>query len=180
MAKHHPSISFDGDRILLRDSVLDDLPAVHAVANNPEVHRFQPWGSSSIEDTGKFVRSVIQAAEQHPRTDYTLAIVLRQTGRLIGYGSLWLENDRFRHGEIGYFLHPDYWGQGLWTESARLLLRIGFAHVHLHRISATCDPRNVASQRVLQKVGMTHEGHLRQTMLIHDGWRDSDVYGILC
>jgi RimJ/RimL family protein N-acetyltransferase len=49
----------------------------------------------------------------------------------------------------------------------------------LHRIFATCDPRNVASRRVLTKIGMTHEGRMRETLLIRDGWRDSDVYAIL-
>jgi RimJ/RimL family protein N-acetyltransferase len=44
---------------------------------------------------------------------------------------------------------------------------------------ATCDPRNVASARVLEKVGMTYEGRMRHTLLLRDGWRDSDVYSIL-
>jgi RimJ/RimL family protein N-acetyltransferase len=49
----------------------------------------------------------------------------------------------------------------------------------LHRIFATCDPRNTASAHVLQKVGMRLEGRLRDTMLIRDGWRDSLVYSVL-
>ena len=49
----------------------------------------------------------------------------------------------------------------------------------MHRIYATCDPRNVASSRVLGKLGMTREGRLRHTSLIRDGWRDSDVFSIL-
>jgi RimJ/RimL family protein N-acetyltransferase len=49
----------------------------------------------------------------------------------------------------------------------------------LHRIYATCDPRNVASARVLGKLGMTHEGRHRHTALLRNGWRDSEVFSIL-
>jgi [ribosomal protein S5]-alanine N-acetyltransferase len=55
----------------------------------------------------------------------------------------------------------------------------GFAELGLHRVFGTCDPRNVASARVLRKLGMTHEGHMRHTALIRDGWRDSDLYALL-
>lgn len=49
----------------------------------------------------------------------------------------------------------------------------------LQRIYATCDPRNLASARILGKLGMTWEGRHRHTALIRDGWRDSDVFSIL-
>ena len=82
-------------------------------------------------------------------------------------------------GEIGYGLHPDHWGRGLATAAARRLLELCFTEHGLHRVFATCDPRNVASGRVLRRLGMTHEGRLREVLLIRDGWRDSDVYGLL-
>lgn len=59
------------------------------------------------------------------------------------------------------------------------LLTRGFGPLGLHRIHATCDPRNLASARVLAKLGMTHEGRHRHTALIRDGWRDSEVFSIL-
>jgi RimJ/RimL family protein N-acetyltransferase len=49
----------------------------------------------------------------------------------------------------------------------------------LHRVMGTCDPRNLPSAAVLQKVGMTFEGRLRHTTEIRDGWRDSSVFSIL-
>ena len=69
--------------------------------------------------------------------------------------------------------------RGWATEAAGLLLRFGFNDLRLHRIAATCDPRNVASARVLEKIGMLYEGRLREALLIRDGWRDSSVYAIL-
>jgi len=84
-----------------------------------------------------------------------------------------------RSGEIGYSVHPDYWGQGVATEASGLLLKFGFEELLLHRIYATCDPRNMGSSRVLSKIGMTYEGRLRDALLIRDGWRDSLVFSML-
>lgn len=110
---------------------------------------------------------------------YILAVVLTETGRVVGAGDLYIRNHRFRSGEIAYMIDPTYWGRGFATEVARLLLQFGFASLQLHRIAGTCDPRNVASARVLEKVGMRYEGRMRETLLIRDGWRDSALYSIL-
>jgi RimJ/RimL family protein N-acetyltransferase len=169
----------EGDRIVLREFVFADWTAVHEWARRPETCRYQAWGPNTPDETRAHAEQVRHAATQQPRGDYTLAAALRTDGRVIGSGSLFLRNERFRTGEIAYVVHPDHWRQGLATEIATLLLRCGFEAFRLHRIYATCDPRNTGSGRVLRKLGMVHEGRLRHTMLIRDGWRDSDMYGIL-
>ncbi len=73
----------------------------------------------------------------------------------------------------------DMWGRRFATDAARQLLDKAFTKHKLHRVFATCDPRNTASGRVLVRVGMTYEGRMRETILIRDGWRDSDLYAIL-
>lgn len=97
----------------------------------------------------------------------------------IGSGEVRIHSRDHRQGEIAYGVHPDLWGRGLGTGIGHALLAIGFGELNLHRIHATCDPRNLGSARVLRRLGMTHEGRLRQTILIRDGWRDSDVFSIL-
>jgi RimJ/RimL family protein N-acetyltransferase len=166
-------------RLVLREFGPRDWPAVHAWASRPEVCRFQAWGPNTPEETQAFLQAVLVAAAARPRSDFTLAATLPGNDVPIGSGALYLRDRRFRSGEIAYVLHPDQWGLGLGTELARRLLELGFDRFGLHRIYATCDPRNVASGRVLKKAGMTREGRLREAVLIRDGWRDSDVYGIL-
>ncbi len=168
-----------GKRIVLREVQMNDWPAIHRVTSHVEVCRYQPWGPSSEEETRAYVHTVIRAVADDPRRDCTLVAELLETGEVIGYASLWLRNSEFRCGEIGFFLSPDCWGHGLGGEIARLLLASGFKDFNLHRIYATCDPRNSGSVRLLKKVGMSQEGRLRHTMLIRDGWRDSDVYAVL-
>ena len=71
------------------------------------------------------------------------------------------------------------WNGRRGTAIGNELLGRGFEDLELHRIYATCDPRNLGSARVLGKVGMTWEGRLRHTALIRDGWRDSEMFSVL-
>jgi RimJ/RimL family protein N-acetyltransferase len=168
-----------GRRLVLRELTVEDWPDVHAYSARPEVARYQPWEPNTPAESRAFVEHVLAAAQAAPRTEYHLAITLADGGRLIGTGALWVRSIDHGQGELGYFLHPDHWDRGYATEAARLLLNFGFGTLDLHRIFATCDPRNVASARVLEKIGMTYEGRLRETTRLRGGWRDSAVYGIL-
>ena len=81
--------------------------------------------------------------------------------------------------EIGYVLHPDYWGQGLAAEAVQAVLTFGFENLLLHRVEARFIEGNVASLRVMQKVGMTFEGYLRESMLIKGTYRTIGYCSIL-
>ncbi len=166
------------ERLLLRDFMVDDWPAVQAYASRPEVYRFQPWGPSTPDDARGYIEQAIAQVRMQPRTEYTLAIVLRATNVVIGASTLMIQRQQARQGELGYFLHPDFWGHGYATEVAYRLLQFGFITLRLQRIVATCDPRNTASVRVLEKIGMQYEGRLHKHMLLRDGWRDSLVYSV--
>ncbi len=98
---------------------------------------------------------------------------------MVGAGELHIQDFHGHNGEIGYSLHPAFWGRGIATEAARLLIDFGFRKLHLHRIYATCDPRNTASFKVMEKAGLSYEGRMRENLLIKDGWRDSLLYSIL-
>ncbi len=98
---------------------------------------------------------------------------------MVGAGELNIRDFTNRNGEISYIVNPDYWGQGIATDVAKLLIDFGFKELKLHRIYATCDPRNIGSLTVLEKVGMTKEGKIREHLLIKDGWRDSLLYSLL-
>ena len=144
---------------------------MHDWARLPESCRYQAWGPNSYEQSHAFVAAAVAAAPDRRE----LAFVVDGAG--IGTGSLALRGAHAA--EIAYGGHPRRWGQGIATAAARELLRLGFAEHARHRIYATTDPRNVASAAVLRKIGMQYEGRMRGTVLIRDGWRDSDLYARL-
>lgn len=107
-----------------------------------------------------------------------MAITLRDSGRLIGGIGLRLVEEH-RQAEIGYWLGVPYWGKGYGTEAAREMLRYGFEELHLHRIFATHFKQNAASGRILDKIGMRHEGCQRGHFRKWDQFVDLELYGLL-
>jgi len=107
-----------------------------------------------------------------------LAITLRNDGRQIGGIGLRVDQQH-QHAELGYWLGVPYWGQGYATEAAREVLRYGFEDLRLHRIFASHFKHNPASGRILQKLGMHHEGCQREHLRKWDQFVDSELYGIL-
>ncbi|WEG14932.1 GNAT family protein [Pullulanibacillus sp. KACC 23026] len=164
-------------RLHLREFKEDDWVAVHQYASQDIVCRYQTWGPNREEDSKAFVNQVMSAAIQEPRTRFAFAIIYDSS--MIGAGELTIRDSINKAGEMGYIVNPNYWGKGIATEAAKLLIHYGFETLQLHRIYATCDPRNIGSAKVLKKVGMTQEGRMRDHLLIKDGWRDSLLHSIL-
>ena len=90
-----------------------------------------------------------------------------------------LASQKFKSGEIWYKLHPNYWGKGYATEALNRALDFGFDELKLHRIQAGCAVENIGSIRVLEKVGMTREGHKRKILPLKSGWSDNYHYALL-
>jgi ribosomal-protein-alanine N-acetyltransferase len=161
--------------MLLRPMSVADVDAVHAWARRPEVCRYQAWGPNTFDETQAFMRDAVEAWQRRPQERF--AHVVELDGQVVGMAELHCHSGHL--GEIAYVIHPDFWGRGLATAAGQDLLRFAFEELGLHRVFATCDPRNLPSRRVLQRLAMTYEGRLRETILIRDGWRDSDVFSIL-
>jgi RimJ/RimL family protein N-acetyltransferase len=172
-------VSLESERLVLREFIEQDFDAIHRYAVDPEVVRFMPWGPNTEEDTDRFLRRAVGYQSQDPRTHYELAVTIKEGGYLIGGCGIRATNLGLREGNIGYCLNRDHWGRGYATETARRLLRYGFQHLEYHRLYATCDPENTGSRRVLEKIGMRREGHLRENVWMRGEWRDSLVYAIL-
>lgn len=165
--------------LVLREFGSGDWQAVHEYASDPEVVRYMLWGPNTEKQSRNFVRKAISYQEEDPRRKFELAVVHSHEDRLIGGCGIRVTNPEAREGDIGFILDRRFWGRGYGTEAAERLLRFGFGELGLHRIYATCDPRNVASARVLEKIGMQREGYIREHLLVRGEWRDSLVYAIL-
>jgi len=167
------------ERLVLRDLQRDDFEAVHAYATDPEVVRYMPWGPNTEAETEAFFDRVDAMKRADPRAGYELAVVRESDDRLLGAVGLHLDEREMSIAMLGYCYSRAAWGNGYATEAAFGLLRFGFEEWGLMRVWAGCDPDNAGSIRVLQKLGMSQEGRLRQDTLIDGEWRDTLIFGVL-
>ncbi len=165
------------ERLLLRAYTLADAPALKRLINSREVALNTLRIPYPYPD-GEAERWISTHDEAHKRGDYAFAVTLREGGELIGTIGLHTKLDH-DHAELGYWIGVPYWGRGYATEAAAAVVRFGFETLPLNRIYAMHFARNPASGRVLQKIGMRHEGTLRQHLKKWDEYVDLECYGIL-
>jgi ribosomal-protein-alanine N-acetyltransferase len=163
--------------VTLRELRIDDWPRVHEWASTEAACRYQVWGPNRPEETKRFVIEAVASSEEPGRQRRVWAAE-SSGAEVVGIGELTIRSVEHATAEIAYGVHVDLWGSGFGEAIARSLVRVALDE-GMHRITATCDPRNVASARVLQKIGMQYEGRMRHTLRLADGWRDSDMYALI-
>jgi RimJ/RimL family protein N-acetyltransferase len=166
-------------RLRLRFLVPDDLPAIYAIESREDVCRWLYWGPRSEQETRTALERRIARARDAPETGVTFAIELTGTGELIGHAGITLGAPEHRQGEIGFIVHPDHGGRGYATEAAKAVLALSFGAYGLHRVEGRAEARNVASVRVLEKLGMRREAHLVENEWVKGEWQSEVVYALL-
>ena len=156
---------------------MEDVEDVHKYASDPLVTKYMVWGPNTKEETSRYIKLAIEQQQQVVRQEFEFAVMLKETGELIGGCGLHISGSR--QGEVGYCFNPSFWGRGYATEATGKLLDFGFHQLGLHRIYATCRPDNIGSARVMQKNGMVYEGHLREHLWHQGKWHDSYLYSLL-
>ncbi|MCP4640547.1 MAG: GNAT family N-acetyltransferase [bacterium] len=144
--------TFETERLTLRPFTMDDLSAVFERTSDPEVMRFHD-GPLTMGDTRAGLESVIRHATDAAPFGIR-AVVVKATNRNVGFCNLGslprLEGSPV---EISYDIVRDCWGNGYATEAAARLIRHGFEDMDLPEIIAVVNPLNVASARVVEKLG---------------------------
>ncbi|KQL33883.1 acetyltransferase [Bacillus sp. FJAT-25509] len=173
------NLNLSTNRTILREFVESDWQEVHKYASQLVVCQFQPWGPNTESETKEFVQTILGDMKQINRTRFAFAIIEKESGELIGSIEFNIRDEINQIGEIGYIIHPNYWGMGFASEATKEVISFGFKNFKLHRIFATCDVRNIASAKVLEKCGLNLEGKMREDLLLRDGWRDTFLFSIL-
>jgi RimJ/RimL family protein N-acetyltransferase len=175
-----PTLPIETERLRIRAYTADDLDAVLGMFGREDVSRYLNWEPMDGERaTALLGRRIGQASMEKAGEGLGLALEERASGRFVGEVILRWLSEESRQGEIGWSLHPDAQGKGYATEAARELLRLGFEELGLHRIIAECDPRNEASIRVMERLGMRREANLVDSVWLKGEWVGSIVYAIL-
>jgi ribosomal-protein-alanine N-acetyltransferase len=166
-------------RLVLRESNSDDTEAVYKVFSHPDVIRY--WDHPVWTDHSQ-ASDLIESAQKgfSEYKSFGWCTTLKDSEKAIGTCTLFNYAQDHKTAEIGYALHPNYWGKGYIGEIVPELVLFGFNCLDLNRIHAETDPRNVGSIKALKKVGFQKEGCLRENW-IYPGEQPSDtlLFGLL-
>jgi RimJ/RimL family protein N-acetyltransferase len=167
-------------RLLLRPFAADDLDAVHDMQSREDVARYLYSPPMSRDEARVMLERISKLTGFDGEVEaLRLAGITSHDGLLIGDFGVWRTSREHNTGEIGFVLHPDHQGKGYAQEAMTLLLSIGFDQVGFHRIVGRCDARNLPSARLMERLGMRREAHLRENELIKGEWTDELIYAIL-
>ena len=170
--------TLETNRLTMRKILPIDCADMYDYSRRPETSRYLLWSPhTSFRYTKKYLSSVQSAYRNEEFYDF--ALIDKESERMIGtcgFTSFDLQNNS---AEIGYVLHPDFWGKGLAKEAVLRLMAFGFAELRLHRMSAKIMTQNNASKRVAEKCGMRHEATYVEAMLIKGNYETIDEYAIL-
>jgi RimJ/RimL family protein N-acetyltransferase len=160
-------------RLRLRPIVASDWPAIFAYMSDPRVTEFLPQGRLDEEASRAF-------ALKHSGSEAdAVAVVEKASGQMIGHMPFypWAVRETW---EIGWAFGRAHQGKGYATEAGRALLAYAFQTLKAHRVIATCQPENIASWHVAEKLGMRREAHFRSHLYRAPGvWWDELFYALL-
>ena len=155
----------NSERLILRPFKLSDVKDLLEIKSKriKNIKEAKQWIKKSIDENG-----------------FYLAVVLKEENKVIGYRELchlnWWD---FKAGEICAHFNKNYWNKGYSTESGKILINYCFKKLKFHKVYADTDPNNLASQRVLEKLGFKLEGRIRDRRIVKGQWIDEMDYGLL-
>jgi len=175
-----PAWPLETERLVLRPFGEGDLDALYAIHSDAENVRYLYNGPRDGEEVRALLGRKIDGAAVSGEGDWlSAAVVLRQTGELIGDCSLQWVSREHRQGEVGFIFNRACHGRGYATEGARAVLGIAFDDLRLHRVVGRLEPRNTASARVLERLGMRCEAHLIENEFVKGEWQSELIYALL-
>ena len=168
------------ERLIIRSFLESDYTDLYEYLCLKEIYRFEPGEPISIEEAKQICR------ERAKGTDFHAVTLRGEKKKLIGHVSfIQVEPKLFMTWEIGFIFNPAFQNKGYATEASRSIIDHAFKKLNVHRIVGFCSMENIASQRVLEKCGMTREGLLRKNAFFRKDkngqplWLDSYEYAIL-
>lgn len=173
-----PAYPIKTPRLVLRPFRPDDLDALHKIQSREDVVQYLYETPRTLAESQATLDRYMATTALEAEGD-ALRLAVTVEGEVIGHVMLQWLSEVHRGGEVGFVLHPDHHGRGYATEAAREMLRLGFEGLDLHRIIGRLDAANIASGRVLEKLGMRKEAHFRQNEMVKGRWADEAVYAML-
>lgn len=166
------------ERLYLREIKVTDINRMFNILSREDVTKY--YGLDALKNSSEVLDVIHYFREMYEtRQGIRWAMIDNETNKLIGTCGFNAYQERNKRAEVGYELHPDYWRKGFATEALKALLSYGFDILQLNRIGAIVYPENLPSQKLLEKIGFTNEGLLREYLIQGSTAHDTYVYSIL-
>lgn len=169
-------------RLVVREFVPSDRDALLAFVREPGQLKYMLFNLATETDVDTFMSEAMSRPPDGSRATYHLAVCEqgeRAIGECVGCVSIMREGPSSSEAEIGYFFRKDKWGRGYAAEASAPVIDFGFSSLGLHRVWGKCHSENKGSARVMEKLGMSYEGTMREHAWMGDHWRSSLLYAVL-
>jgi RimJ/RimL family protein N-acetyltransferase len=175
-----PEWPLETERLVLRPFQEGDLDALYKVHSDEEVARYLYKEPRSLEETRELLGRKMAAAQFAGEGEWiSAAVIARESGQFVGDMALHWVSEQHKTGELGFIFDPEHQGRGYATEAARAFLAFAFEGMGFHRMIGRTEARNVASARVLEKLGMRREAHLVENEWVKGEWQSELIYAML-
>lgn len=167
-------------RLIIRNFKDSDLESFLAYRNDPEVAKYQGWGTPYPREKGlRFLEEMKQLETPKVGQWLQVAIELKETGEMIGDLGIRVKKEDPRQVIVGFTIASTHWRKGYTFEAMTCLLEYLFKELNMHRVSADCDVENIASYRILEKLGFRREAHFVESYLTDGVYASEYHYGLL-
>jgi ribosomal-protein-alanine N-acetyltransferase len=166
------------ERLLLREIVPEDAPALFEFRSDPEVQRYNGGPMTDLQQATDLIQELADGYQAQKMILWGVTLKDSDEG-VIGLFGLSNWSHDARQAEIGYCLKRTHWRQGLALEALKAIMAFGFHEMDLNRIHACPWAENVASVRLLEKLGFVREGTRRDEYFEYGAFHDEALYAIL-
>lgn len=167
------------ERLTLRPMTMDDAEDMAERRSDTTTAQYQAWRAPySVERARELIADMLSRPGPQPGTWYQLAVERQRDGKVLGDVALYLSGNG-RTAEVGFTLHPWARGHHYATEATARLVDYAVFDLGVHRIEACTHPHNIASVRVLERIGFLAEGIRRESYWVEDEVSDDAIYGLL-
>ena len=170
-------ISIKTKRLLIRNFLEHDYNDLYEYLSDKETYKYEPGEPTTIEVAKNLCK-------ERAKNNKYLAVLLKN--KVIGHIYFdKIEPNKLLTWEVGFIFNKKYQGRGYATESLMAIIKYGFKNMNIHKIIAHCNPRNISSWKLLERVKMKREGKLRKNIYFNNDengnpiWLDTYEYGLL-
>lgn len=166
------------DRLVLRRIERDDAQQIFMLRSDTEVMAYLDRDPmQSVEEGAELISRIDTSFQSGDGISW--AISLKDNATMIGYAGIWRIDKPHYRGEIGYTLSPAFWGKGIMSEALKAIVAFGFHSMNLHSMEANINPNNIASIKIVEKLGFVREAYFMENYYYNGKFLDSAIYSLV-